>query len=102
MSPREKFRDRAAERADLEAIGVHSAFIETVQSRLDAHGDKIARRGLGEVLEEISEEAADIGAWAVVARAQAGGQDPRVTDLLDTVTRLGATVHDALERWAAS
>lgn len=102
MSPQEKFRDCAAERADLEAIGVHSAFIETVQSRLDAHGAKIAQRGLGEVLEEISEEAADIAAWAIVARAQAGGQDRRVTDLLDTVTRLGAAVHEALDRGATS
>lgn len=67
-------RDHRAERAwliEAERAGGASAFAGQTLLRLDAgetaYGDRWAKLSLGRLIDELAEEAADLGAWGVLA-----------------------------------
>jgi hypothetical protein len=102
-------RDRGREREFLaKAVGEdRSAFVVEAQARLTAgeqlYGDRWARVGIRRLLEELVEEAVDLGAWAALAE-QAVDLEPRLSDVqaaqvrgvLALAARRGAQAHDVL------
>ena len=85
----------------------HAPFIAESQARLEAgeelYGDSWAWIGIRRHLTELLEEAADLGAWAVLAD-QALDRDPQLSDqdreqiraVLAGAARHGAQAHQAL------
>lgn len=69
-----------------------------------AYGDRWARRELAELLAELSEEAADLGAWGVLALQALELQhlpnlvQRQIADRLHATIRLGAHAHRELVR----
>jgi hypothetical protein len=101
-------RQALRERAFLtEAARGHAPFIAEAQARLEAgeelYGDSWAWIGIRRHLAELLEEAADLGAWAVLAD-QALDRDHELSDLhrqqisavLAVAARCGAQAHQAL------
>jgi len=85
-------RDPDRERCFLHrAAGLTRAWASHVRDRLDqgqhAHGDTWANRRLDEMLDEMHEDAADLGGWAVLA-----------AHLLDARDDLDATDREEIER----
>jgi hypothetical protein len=104
-------RDRGFERAMLELAAVAapvpaggSPFVAHAVDRLELgdreYGESWARRPLAELLNELLEEAADLGAWAVLTLQSLGGLDPaRYTAVEAAVldaARAGARAHSAV------
>lgn len=92
------------ERAELEAG--RSGFAEHALMRLDAgeqtYGDSWAERMVDELLGELTEEAADLGAWGVLALQAlwASATDTRrahrITEQLEAAIASGAGAHSLL------
>lgn len=107
MTPVVSIRDLEREASFLStAAGDHAAFVEHVAARLQLgereYGDAWATRDLRELLGELLEEAADLGAWAVLAEQRLStssltiGERDRVVAVLSLVARHGAQAHRLL------
>jgi hypothetical protein len=106
MSLRDGFRERRLLAA---AARGHEPFVRHAEARLEAgqepFGDSWAWFGMPRHLRELLEEAADLGAWAVLAD-QALDRDPHLSHLhreqlravLAIAARRGAQAHEALTR----
>ena len=85
----------------------HDPFVQHAADRLDAgeepYGDSWAWIGIGRHLRELAEEAADLGAWAVLADQALDREHDlsdvdraRIRAVLELVARRGAQAHEAL------
>lgn len=110
MTVRDGFRERRLLAA---AARGHEAFIRHVEARLEAgqepYGDSWAWVGIRRHLAELLAEAADLGAWSVLAD-QALDRYPELSDpqreqiraVLAIAARCGAEAHEALTTALAS
>jgi len=104
-------RDRARERAFLAAAArphgpAGACWALCARGRLEAgqaaYGDRWATVGLSRLLEELAEEAADLGAWAALAEQALDFEDldpstaVEVHRALEAATRAGADAYAAL------
>lgn len=76
----------------------HPEFVVQATRRLDLgqelYGDEWEGRSIESFLEELLEEAADLGAWAALAIQTT--RDPGVVQLLELAAQYGARAHEAL------
>ena len=110
LSPTPLVRSQAGELAWLESAELQagaSGFAEHVSDRLSAgdvrYGSRWTSLGLARLLDELREEAADLGAWGVLALQALEHQDhpecrrKRIADRLHAAILAGAEAHFALE-----
>ncbi|MCW2951030.1 MAG: hypothetical protein JWQ48_200 [Conexibacter sp.] len=102
-------RDRYRERRWLEGVTatVPNGFVAHARDRLEMgealYGARWATAGIAQLLAELAEEAADLGAWSALAlQALDGGHlDPLVrvgiVGQLSAIARAGAEAHAAVE-----
>lgn len=97
-------RTETVEREFLERAAVdHEAFVEHVLARLELgeelYGDQWARRSVRDLLGELLEEAADLGAWGALTQQVLATEMPgraSIAALVDLAAYHGARAHEAL------